>query len=189
MATPVHLCRLSPQQGFAGASAAGLGLGCRCVESTVHLLHRSRWLSLQAESLRCARRAVSHFSWGRLWIVHLSFYWTLIVWLSGVQGLPQGTADTMGSSQKHCPHNCNSELWVLLPRLSEIGDFVSPAAGHVSPAGHSPLCREITTVVSFPGITSCLWYHDFLVPQFSCASTLIPYPWVSPPWLTSQVKA
>ena len=165
--------RLSPQQGFAGASAAGLGMGCRCLESTVHLLHRSRWLSLQAESLRCARRAFSHFYWRRLWIVHLPFYWILILWLSGMQVLPQyhGTACTMGSSQNCCSHNCSSELQSLLPRLSEIGDFVSLAAGHVSPsADHSPLHREITTVVKFPEMDLLIRYCDFAL----CLKSLMP---------------
>ena len=53
-------------QDVSGASAAGLGTGCRCLGSTVHLLHRSRRLSLQTGELRCAMRAVWHSHLGKL---------------------------------------------------------------------------------------------------------------------------
>ena len=40
------MCISSTHQGVSGASAAGLGTGCSCPGSTVHLLHRSRcWVS------------------------------------------------------------------------------------------------------------------------------------------------
>ena len=50
----VCVCISSAQQGVSGASAADLGTSCRCLGSIVLLLHRSRWLSLQAGKLRCA---------------------------------------------------------------------------------------------------------------------------------------
>ena len=62
----VYVYISSAQQGVSGASAAGLGTGCRCLGSTVHFLHRSKWLSLQAGKLRCAMRAVWHFYCGKL---------------------------------------------------------------------------------------------------------------------------
>ena len=96
-------------QNVSGALAAGLGTGCRCLGSTVHLLHRSRWLSLQAGKLRCAMRAVWHSYWGKLWVFHPSFHSQLNVWLSRVQGLYQDIAGTMGSSQTNCSHNYSSE--------------------------------------------------------------------------------
>ena len=141
--------RLNPTAGFCWSTAAGFGVRCICLEITVHLLHRSRWLSLQVENLRCARRAVYHFSWRRLWIVHLLFCLTLDVWLSVIQGLHQGFADTMGSSQMCYLHKYSSKLKSFLPRLWEIGDSASPAAVQVS---HSPLCREITDIIRFPGM-------------------------------------
>ena len=54
--------------GLSGTSAAGLGTGCRCRGTTVHFLHRSRWLSPQAGKLWCAVKAVWHSYWGELWI-------------------------------------------------------------------------------------------------------------------------
>ena len=56
----VYVYISSAQQGVSGASAADLGTAYRCLGSTVHLLHRSRWLSLQAGKLQCAMRAVWH---------------------------------------------------------------------------------------------------------------------------------
>ena len=56
----VYVYISSAQQGVSGAWAADLGTACRCLGSTVHLLHRSRWLSLQAGKLQCAMRAVWH---------------------------------------------------------------------------------------------------------------------------------
>ena len=53
-------------QSVSGASAAGFGTGCRCLGSTVHLLHRSRQLSLQARQLWCSMRAVWHSYLGKL---------------------------------------------------------------------------------------------------------------------------
>ena len=133
-------------QDVSGASAAGLGTGCRCLGSTVHLLHRSRWLSLQARKLQCAMRAVGHSYWGKLWVFHPSFHSQLNVWLSRMQGLYQDIAGTMGSSQMYSSHNYSSEWKSLLPGLSKVEGFgsVSPALGHFFPSVvHSPLLKEI----------------------------------------------
>ena len=133
----------STQQGVSGASAAGLGAGSRCLGSTVHLLHRSRWLSLQAGELWCAMRAVWHSYWGKLWVFHPSFHSQLNVWLSRVQGLYQDIAGTMGSNQRHSSHNYSSEWKSLLPWLSKRGS-VSPALGCFFPSVVcSPLFKEI----------------------------------------------
>ena len=134
----------SAQQGVSGASAAGLGAGSRCLGSTVHLLHRSRWLSLQAGELWCAMRAVWHSYWGKLWVFHPSFHSQLNVWLSRVQGLYQDIAGTMGSNQRHSSHNYSSEWKSLLPWLSKIEGSVSPALGCFFPSVVcSPLFKEI----------------------------------------------
>ena len=53
---------------------ACLSTGCRCLGSTVPLLHRCRWLSLQAAKLWCTMRAVWHSYWGKLWNFHLPFH-------------------------------------------------------------------------------------------------------------------
>ena len=134
----------STQQGLAGASAAGLGTGCRCLESTVHVLHRSRWLSLQAGKPWCARTHVWHFDWGKLSIFHLPFHLHLTSWRSIMQVLCQDVAGTMGSSWRHCSHKYSSELKCLLPGLSKVESSVSPAAGSFFPSvGRSPLFKEI----------------------------------------------
>ena len=134
----------STPQDMSGASAAGFSTGCKCLGSTVHLLHRSRWLSLQAGKLRCAKRAVWHSYWGKLWVFHLPFHSQPNVWLSRMQGLYQDIASTMGSSQIYSSHNYSSEWKSLLPGLSEIEDSVSPALGHFFPSVvHSPLLKDI----------------------------------------------
>ena len=93
----------STRQGLAGASAAGLGTGCRCLQSTVHLLHRSRWRSLQPGKPRWSMKTVWHFHPRKLWIfLPLYSNVNLNVWLSAMQGLHRGIAGTMGSSQMHC---------------------------------------------------------------------------------------
>ena len=50
----------------------------------------------------------------------LPFYSQPNVWLSRMQGLYQGIADTMGSSQIHSSHKYSSEWKSLLPGLSMI---------------------------------------------------------------------
>ena len=142
----VYVYISSALQDVSGALAAGLGTGCRCLGSTVHLLHRSRWLSLQARKLWCAMRAVWHSYWGKLWVFHPSFHLQLNVWLSRIQGLYQDIAGTMGSSQMYSSHNYSSEWKSLLPGLSKVEGFgsVSPALGHFFPSVvHSPLLKEI----------------------------------------------
>ena len=127
-----------------GASAAGLGTGCRCLGSSVYLLHRSRWLSLQGGKLRCAMRAVWHSFWGKLWVFCPSFHSQLNVWLSRMQGLYQDIVSTLGSSQRHSSHSYSSEWESLLPGLSKVEGSVSPALGHFFPSVvHSPLLKEI----------------------------------------------
>ena len=134
----------SALQDVSGASAAGLGTGCRCLGSTVHLLHRSRWLSLQAGKLQCAMRAVLHSYWEKLWVFHPSFHAQLNVWLSRMQGLYQDIAGTVGISHMHSSHNYSSEWKSLLPGLSKVEGSVSPALGHFFPSVvHSPLLKEI----------------------------------------------
>ena len=124
--------------------AAGLSTDCRCLGSTVPLLHRCRWLSLQAAKLWCTMRAVWHSYWGKLWVFHLSFHSQLNVWLSRMQGLYQDIVNTTGSSQMHSSHNYSSELKSLLPGLSKIEGSVSPALDPFLPSVvHSPLLKEI----------------------------------------------
>ena len=56
---------------------AGCIWSLSCLGSTMHLLHRSRWLSLQAGKLWCAMRAVWHSYWGKLLIflfIHNQMY-------------------------------------------------------------------------------------------------------------------
>ena len=107
-----------------------------------------------------------------------------------MQGLYQGTAGTMGSSQMRCSHKCSLELKSLLPRLIEIGGFVSPAAGLFShSADHSPLCGEITDVIRSPGMYFLFMVLTFLLlsgAPISHASTLITHTHlgVSPSLLT-----
>ena len=150
----VCVCVSSAQQGVSGASAAGLGTGCRCLGSTVHLLHRSRWLSLQAGKLRCAMRAVWHSYWGKLWVFHPSFHSQLNVWLSRMQGLYQDIVGTTGSSQTNCSHNYSSEWKSLLPGLAKTEGSVSPAVGHLFPSVvHSPLLKEIKAINSIKYIS------------------------------------
>ena len=145
----VYVYISSAQQGVSGAWAADLGTACRCLGSTVHLLHRSRWLSLQAGKLWCAMRAVWHSYWGKLWVFHLPFHSQLNVWLSRMQGLYQDIVSTMGSSQKNCSHNYSSEWKSLLPGLSEIEGSVWPAVGHFFlSVVHSPLLKEIKAINS-----------------------------------------
>ena len=134
---------------WSGASAADLGTGSRCLGSTGHLLHRSRWLSLQARKLRRAMRAVWHSYWGKLWVFHLPFHSQLNLWLSRMQGLYQDIVGTTGSSLTNCSHNYSSEWKSLLPGLSEIGGSVWPAVGHFFPSVvHSPLLKEIKAINS-----------------------------------------
>ena len=143
----VYVYISSALQDVSGASAAGLGTGCRCLGSTVHLLHRSRWLSLQARKLWCAMRAVWHSYWGKLWVFHPSFHSQLNVWLSRMQGLYQDIVGTTGSSQTNCSHNYSSEWKSLLPGLAKTEGSVSPAVGHLFPSVvHSPLLKEIKAI-------------------------------------------
>ena len=150
----VYVYISSAQQGVSGASAAGLGTGCRCLGSTVHLLHRSRWLSLQAGKLQYAMRAVWHSYWGKLWVFHPSFHSQLNVWLSRMQGLYQDIVSTTGSSQTNCSHSYSSEWKSLLPGLLEIKGSVWPAVGHFFPSVvHSPLLTEIKAINSIKYIS------------------------------------
>ena len=148
------MCVLSAQQGVSGALAAGLCTGCRCLGSTVRLLHRSRWLSLQAGKLQYAMRAVWLSYWGKLWVFHLPFHSQLNVCLSRMQGLYEDIVSTMGSGQTNCSHNYGSEWKSLLPGLLEIKGSVWPAVGHFFPSVvHSPLLKEIKAINSIKYIS------------------------------------
>ena len=71
MCVCVHVCLwvyFIYTSGMSGTSAAGLGTGCRCQGTTVHFLHRSRWLSPQAGKLWYAVKALWHSYWGELWV-------------------------------------------------------------------------------------------------------------------------
>lgn len=193
------LAGYAPRAEMAEAWVAGLCSGCRCLKNTVCLLRTSRWLSLQVVKPLYVRRTVCHFCWEKLWIFPFPSYSQQNEWLSRVQGLFQGIAGTMGSSQMHCSHRCSSGRKPLLPGMSQMQNFVSPAAGHFSsPVGHSPMLskkkkKEKERSLSYPNLYFILKVFNYmnLNPNFLTIHTAThthELSWDFPPQLTALLK-